>query len=194
MKGNEDVLKISEKLQKDFERWDALYTFGGQDPFWSDGCNLKFVRNHIMYHKGELEKLIVDGEYPQIYHRETPQEVPRDYMARSEEIRANALKSVKLYNADENYHFLLSQIDKLNPKDAEKTCIQNVIGYVVGLEQAIAQDDLISMRRHENPERYIESFRDCAERVRALKPLKLIKNEQLSLFYLLEEGVENNAI
>lgn len=53
-----------------------------------------------------------------------------------------------------------------------------------GLEQAIASDDLISMRRHENPDRYIESFLECAEKVKSLKP---IENEQLSLFNMFFE-------
>ena len=41
-----------------------------------------------------------------------------------------------------------------------------VLGYVAGLQKSIAQDNLVEMRRHREPERYLESFRDCAERVR----------------------------
>jgi hypothetical protein len=37
---------------------------------------------------------------------------------------------------------------------------------VAGLQKSIAQDNLVEMRRHREPERYLESFRDCAERVR----------------------------
>ncbi len=166
------------ELQKAFDRWDELYSSGGNDPFWPDGVNLNLVRNHILYYKKEIEQTYEPQNYPPIYYRETPQEVPQDYMARSEEIRVNAKRSVELYKADPNYRFLLSRIDRLHPKDVKETCIQNVINYVKDLEQAIASDDLISMRRHENPNRYIEAFHECVEKVKLLKP---IYNEQLSL-------------
>lgn len=105
-------------------------------------------------------------------------------MARSDEILANAQKSVQLYKADDNYRFLLSQVNRLHPKDVKETCIRNVINYVKGLEQAIASGDLISMRWHENPDRYIESFLECTDKVKSLKP---IENEQLSLFTMFPE-------
>jgi len=179
MKDNKNTIKISDELKKAFDRWDELYVSGGKDPFWSDGCNLNLVRNHIIHYKRELEALIGNQDYPSIYHKETPQEVPRDYMARSEEIRTNAQKSAKLYKADENYQFLLSQVGKLRSKDVKETCIQNVIGYAKGLEQAIASDDLISMRRHESPEGYIKSIYECAEKV-SLMSLKELEKDSLT--------------
>lgn len=179
-----------EELQQTFDRWDELYTFGGHDPFWSDGCNLNLVRNHIRYYKKKIEAAYEPQNYPAIYYRETPEEVPQDYMARSEEIRANARKSVKLYKADENYRFLLSQMNRLHPKHVKETCIKNVIYYVKGLEQAIASDDLIAMRRHEQPDRYMEAFNECAEKVKSLKP---IENEQLSLFTMFPEELADES-
>ncbi len=179
-----------EELQRAFDRWDELYAFGGHDPFWSDGCNLNLVRNHIRYYKKEIEVDCEPQNYPAIYYRELPQEVPQDYMARSDEIRANAQKSVQLYKADKNYHFLLSQVNKLHPKHVKETCIRNVINYVKGLEQAIASGDLISMRRHEISDRYIESFFECAEKVKSLKP---IENEQLSLFTMFSEELTDES-
>ncbi len=65
-----------------------------------------------------------------------------------------------------------------------------MINYVKGLEHAIASDDLIAMRRHENPEGYIESFLECAERVKSLKPRE---NEQLSLFDVWSEEFSEEA-
>lgn len=184
MKKEKNLKDLERELQQAFDRWDELYEFGGHDPFWSDGCNLNLVRNHITYYKKELEKADEPQNYPAIYYRETPREVPQDYMARSGEIRLNAKKALELYKKDENYQFLLSRIDRLDPKDVKETCIRNVINYVTGLEQAIASDDLISMRRHENPDRYIEAFHECAERIRSIKPRE---NEQISLFDICSE-------
>jgi len=179
-----------EELQRAFDRWDELYAFGGCDPFWSDGCNLNLVRNHILYYKNEVEATYESQNYPAIYYRDTPEEVPQNYMARSEEICTGAQRSIKLYKADKNYRFLLSQINRLHPKHIKETSIKNVINYVKGLEQAITSDDLISMRRHENPEKYIEAFLECAERVKSLKP---IENEQLSLFAMFGEELMDES-
>ncbi|AFV02277.1 hypothetical protein DHBDCA_p1248 [Dehalobacter sp. DCA] len=179
MKKEKHPQNLEAELQQAFDRWEALYKFGGHDPFWSDGCNLNLVRNHISHYKQKIEESYEPQNYPAIFYREAPPEVSQDYMARSEEIWSNAKKVIQLYKKDENYQFLLSHVERLDPKDIKTTSIRNVINYVKGLEQAIAADDLISMRRHENPEGYIESFLECAERVKSLKPRD---NEQLSLF------------
>lgn len=39
------------------QRWKFLDTHGGSDPFWSDGCNMNLVRNHILYYRRQLELL-----------------------------------------------------------------------------------------------------------------------------------------
>ncbi|OLN30101.1 hypothetical protein DSOL_3233 [Desulfosporosinus metallidurans] len=172
------------ELQKSFDQWDALYEFGGHDPFWPDGVNLNLVRNHILYYKKQIEESCEPENYPAIYHRESPPEVSQDYMARADEIRENAKHSLALYKQDENYCFLLTRVDRIDPKEAKRLCVRNVINYTKSLEAAIASDDLVTMRRHENSERYLPSFEQCAQRVRELK---LPENEQLSLFSLLLE-------
>lgn len=56
--------------------------------------------------------------------------------------------------------------------------IDNVLGYVTGLASYIEGDDLVSMRRHERPESYTDSFVSCAKRVWDLPP----RDVQLSFF------------
>lgn len=84
------------ELEKSFQLWDKLYTKGGSDPFWSDGSNLNLVRGHIIGYK---EQLAERGDsllgQPDIYYRETPPEVDKDYMARHDEIRENARKAME---------------------------------------------------------------------------------------------------
>ena len=43
-----------------------------------------------------------------------------------------------------------------------------MLRYVHGLETAIEKDDLVIMRRHEDPEYYIERFAECIERIEKL--------------------------
>ena len=168
-------------LQQAFERWDEIYKNGCSDPTWSDGCNLNLVRNHILYYKKQIEDAMEPENYPLVYHRETPEKVPYDYMARADEISTNAKLSLESYNKNKDLQYLLKKITELNKREIEETCIENVINYSLGLKDAIARDDLITMRRHESPERYLSSFRNCAIRVKEIKPMK---KEQISIFDL----------
>ena len=77
-------------LKLSFNRWDSLYQYGGNDPFGSDGCNLGLLRNQILNYKHLTTETMPSEQYPEIYFRETPPEVDRDYMSRANEIRINA--------------------------------------------------------------------------------------------------------
>lgn len=131
---------------------------GGSDPFYPDGVNMNLIRSHIIYYKRRIEENIADGNFPEIYYKETPPEVDNGYIACADEIRQNAAETLKVYKADEKYLWCAEQFSKLTGKEIKRSCIANILGYVSGLEQAIAADDLITMRRHRNPDRYIDSF------------------------------------
>lgn len=149
---------LEEELKQEYDRWNYLYTHGGSDPFWSDGCNMDLVRNHIIYTKKKMEEV---GQLTDTYYRDLPPVVEKNYMARADEIRNNAKKSLEAYKKHPDYLYLCGTIKSLNKKQTEETYIINVIGYVRGLERFITDNDLISMRRHEDTERYIESFIRC---------------------------------
>ena len=157
--------KLIKELTSEFERWEYLYRHGGSDPTWADGSSLNLIRNHIIFQKRKMEEM---GITPDIYYKEVPPEVDRDYMARADEIRVNANKSLKAYKLNEDYLYLLTVIGRLNKRQKDETCIENVLGYVRGLQSFIEKDDLVSMRRHEHPARYIDSFTSCRKRVEEL--------------------------
>lgn len=108
------------------------------------------------------------GAYPEIYYLETPQEVPNDYMAKADEIRAGAQKALALYLEDENYVYLWETKGNIPQKAAEKLSLKSILGCVSGLEYAIIADDLLVMRRHGNAAGYLSSFAFCAERCREI--------------------------
>jgi hypothetical protein len=153
---------LDEQLKDRYSRWEHLYKYGGSDPNWSDGCNMNLIRNHIINIKKQMEE---SGQFTNTYYRDLPPEVNRDYMARADEIRKNAKDSLKAYKNHTDYLFLLDAIKLLNKRQIEETCIDYVTGYVKGLEMFIERDNLIDMRRHEHPERYIESFVSCRKKV-----------------------------
>jgi hypothetical protein len=166
------------ELQKDHERWAYLYEYGGSDPFWSDGCNLDLVRNHIINDRRMIEETMSPEDYPAIYYKEIPPKVDQDYMARSDEIRANARKSLARYKADPDYQYILRHQDDFTPKTKNKLCIENILGYAKGLESAVAEDDLVAMRRHERPDGYLKSFEDCVRRMQETP----VEEVQMTLF------------
>ena len=138
------------ELEKEYAQWDEVFTNGGSDPFWTDGVNLFLIRSHILFYKEQLEK---QGDslfgVPDIYYRATPPEVDCNYMARSDEIRENARKAMKIIDADENLKFVREQAPNLSEAQYKQFCIAAVINYAENLRRAIAENDLIIMRRYE---------------------------------------------
>ena len=142
---------------------------------------MNLVRNHIIYSKRQLEESVADGNLPEIYYKETPPEIDQNYMARTDEIRKNAAKTLTVYQADENYLWCLQHVSELTEKELKHSCIENILGYVTGLERAIAEDDLITMRRHESPDGYIDSFERGVQEINQIYS-KRSTEPQLSLF------------
>ena len=124
MKSVEETLeRLTEECLDSFARWDDLYRNGGQDPFWADGTNLNLVRNHIIYYKREIQELCeTEGIFkPDVFYRELPPEVDDNYMAKSEQIRQEAVS-------------ILSRQTESNEYNRLRTAIEN--------------DDLLIMRRY----------------------------------------------
>jgi hypothetical protein len=168
------------ELQKSYDRWAYIYEHGASDPFWEDGMNLNLVRNHIFYYRGKIEENFAPEDYPAAYFKELPPEVEPKYMARQDEIRAAAKTSLARYKTDPSYQYIRRHRDDFSPKTLKKLSVDNVIGYATGLEHAIAKDDLVTMRRHERPDGYLESFTSCARKMRETPSEEV----QLSLFSL----------
>lgn len=155
-------------LKNCFDRWEHLNEYGGSDPTYSDGVNMNLVRNHIMYYKEKIEETL--PPYSEVYHRDTPPKVDTDYMARPDEIRENAKISLMQFEENGSLQYLRETVRELSDTQADRLHIHNILGYETALRTSIAKDDLITMRRYENPERYIESFERAAESVRQLEP------------------------
>lgn len=154
-------------LENEYARWDKVFTEGGSDPFWSDGANLSLIRSQILYCKEQLAKQenSLFG-LPEVYYREIPPEVDCNYMARPDEIRANARKAMEIIDSDENLKFVREQAPSLSEAQLKQFCIATIINYAENLRRAIAEDDLIIMRRYEHPDGYLESFESAAIRIR----------------------------
>lgn len=169
-----------QELIEAHSHWKQIYENGCSDPFCEDGVNLNLVRNHIIGYRSKLEESPSLFGLPDVYHKEIPPKVDNHYMARSDEIRAAAKISLSKYKADPNFQYIALHRADFTPKTRKRLCIDNVIGYVLGLENYIKEDKLVDMRRHELYERYLLSFKDCAQRMEAAPPETI----QMTLFDL----------
>lgn len=156
------------ELKNLYKRWEHLYEHGGSDPFWSDGTNLYLLRTQIINCKRKIEEENTMFLLPDAYYRDIPPEVSRNDMARPDEIRENARKAMAIIDADENLKFVRERSKSLSEKELKRLCIPAIIGYAENIRRAIAEDDLITMRRYERPDRYLDSFRSAAEKLRSL--------------------------
>ena len=179
MSKREKAVDYGAELENLYMRWEHLYEHGGSDPSWSDGTNLSLLRTQIINCKRKIEEENTMFLLPDAYYRDIPPEVSRNYMARSDEIKENARKAMAVIDADKNLKFVREQSKSLSEKELKRLCISTIIGYAENIHRAIADDDLITMRRYERPDRYLDSFRSAAERIRSLQ-LSEDVNERLS--------------
>lgn len=153
--------QLAAELAATFRQYDYLMENGCQDPFWPDGVNLNLVRNHILYYKGEMEALMKDQAqeitlfaqtYPDIYYRETPEEVPDDLMVKADEIRARAKEQLALYEQNPDFQYIQEAHDKVFPNGETKAT--KAAGLYIGRSRSLCRyrkdietDDLVAMRR-----------------------------------------------
>lgn len=163
-------------------RWNYIAEHGCSDPFWSDGCNMNLVRNHIIYAKRNIEELCKENglKIPRECEFPLPPEMDDNYMARADEIRRNAEKTLAEYLDDLDYLYLLRKVGSLTDKQKESTGIPAALNYVNCLRNAISRNDLITMRRHEKAEFYKSSFKECRERLEKEDSEKIAESEQKS--------------
>lgn len=183
-------------LEKSFARWDFIRENGCSDPFWADSVNMNLVRNHIIFCKQKLSEEATLFLLPEAFYRETPPVVDNDYMVRANEIRQNAARSMQKIDEDEILKFVREQSENLTEKKLKQLCIPAILGYAENLRRAISEDDLLIMRRYENPQSYLESFQSAAQKLRS--PEILDKMEAVSADddeeFCDDECVENEQI
>lgn len=179
---DKELARLTKDLADSFRRWDLLAMNGGSDPFWSDGVNMNLVRNHILYQKRALQELVenepaefslFEVSYPDIYYRETPSEVPGDYMVKADEIRQRAKEQLALYEADPNFQYCLENHYVVFPKGETRATKEAGLSIwkTCGLRryrEAVEDDDLIAMRRDFH-EPYEEKAVRWAEGAKAMR-------------------------
>lgn len=146
------------------------------------------ARRRIISEKKKLEEM--GGEKPEEYSWPFPPEGPEDYMAHGRKLWYQGIRSYQQYLADENYQYLCGIVDNLSKETTKRSSVHNVISYVEGLRYALIHKDFLILRRHEEPERYLERFRECRLQIGEMllkeekESVAEKENEQLDLFQM----------
>lgn len=79
----QDPSTICQCIRREIEHWKDINQNGCNDPFWSDGCNMNLVRNHILYYQRKISEICAEKNlpYPEAYYFSVPPEVDNFYMA-----------------------------------------------------------------------------------------------------------------
>lgn len=172
--------ELIEELEERFQHYDEVFENGCDDPLWADGVNLNLIRNHIIVAKGIIEQAFPDDEYPDVYYRRTPEEINDDYMAKPDEIRTKAKETLEMFNGYPYLYELRCAGYYLDDKQMKETGIQRVLSVMQSLDEALKQDDLVSMRRlSKNPDEKMQVLEKAYEN---LRKINMQEERQISFF------------
>lgn len=146
--------------------WEKVYAYGDAAGMCTDGVILDRIRKELLEIK---EKLDVKGTDERLT---IPPEVPKSFMACADEIRAQAQCAVQEYLAMEEYRYMQAVLPKLTPKQKKDTRVLEVSGKVMGLADALAEDNLVVLREYGSPGMLTGLIVETAKKLQGL-PLKL---------------------
>ena len=188
MLNERSIAELAADLEREFQHWEHIKEFGGSDPFYADGMGLNLTRNHIISMKKTMEQQIerenhdltlFPASLPDIYYRETPPEMPYDYMARADEIRARAAEQLALYEQDPNFVWLNDHYKEVFSRGETRETKDAGLypGQCAGLSRSrwcVEHDDLIEMRRlfRESYEVKSERWAETAAKMKAYLALR----------------------
>ncbi len=159
--------KLSKKLGTDicdrWKRYEDLRMHGGSDPFWTDGVNMNLCRNQIMYLRKRVEEELELDSYPEEYFMGIPEEVNDNYMTDPDGIRNKAVAALEVLKENQDFRYMRGKLGKDLSKEAGQ-CM-NPVQYVLGMEEAIRRDDLLAMRRCQDPGYYVKYLRESRKKL-----------------------------
>lgn len=165
-----DQKKLSKQFGKEIrdnlERYEYLRVHGGSDPFWSDGVNMNLCRNHVIYLRSRVETDLDPEYYPEEHSLEVPKEVDDNYMADPDGIRRRTKAALEVLKENQDFQYLKNKLSEDLDKESDR--YMNPVRYVLGVEDAIRRDDLVVMRRCQDPEFYVKYLRDSRKKLEVI--------------------------
>lgn len=158
--------QLGKEIRDNLERYEYLRAPGGSDPFWSDGVNMNLCRKHVIYLRSRVETDLYPEYYPDEYGLEIPEEVDNNYMADPDGIRSRTKAALEVLKENPDFQYLRNKLS--GDLDKESDQCMNSVRYVLGLEDAIRRDDLVVMRRCQDPEFYVNYLRNSRKKLEVI--------------------------
>ena len=158
--------QLGKEIRDNLERYEYLRVHGGSDPFWSDGVNMNLCRNHAIYLRSRVETDLDPEYYPEEYSLEIPEEVDNNYMADPDGIRSRTKAALEVLKENQDFQYMKSKLS--GDLDKESDQCMNPVRYVLGVEDAVRRDDLVVMRRCQDPEYYVKYLRDSRKKLEVI--------------------------
>lgn len=161
--------KPPEAWEQEFSRlsyeWEKVYAYGDAAGMCTDGVVLNRIRKELLEIRKKLDVKGTDERWT------IPPEVPKSFMACADEIRAQAQCAVQEYLAMEEYRYMQAVLPKLTQKQKKGTRVLEVSGKVMGLADALAEDNLVVLREYGSPGMLTGLIVETAKKLQGL-PLK----------------------
>lgn len=145
--------------------WEKVYAYGDAAGMCTDGVILDRIRKELLEIKKKLDVKGADERWT------IPPEVPKSFMACADEIRAQAQCAVQEYLAMEEYRYMQAVLPKLTPKQKKGTRVLEVSGKVMGLADALTEDNLVILREYGSPGMLTGLIVETAKKLQGI-PLK----------------------
>lgn len=119
-----------------------------------------------MYFRKQVETELDPENYPEEYFLEIPAEVSVHYMADPDGIRSRTKAALEVLKENQDFQYLRNKLS--GDLDKESDQCMNSVRYVLGLEDAIRRDDLVEMRRCQDPEFYVNYLRNSRKKLEVI--------------------------
>ena len=128
--------------------------------------NMNLCRKHVIYLRSRVETDLDPEYYPDEYGLEIPEEVDNNYMADPDGIRSRTKAALEVLKENQDFQYLRNKLS--GDLDKESDQCMNSVRYVLGLEDAIQRDDLVVMRRCQDPEFYVNYLRNSRKKLEVI--------------------------
>ncbi len=163
------ISSLERDLHNQYVRWNDILINGCRDPFVSDGLNMQKIRRRIIQVRRQIKRLYPLRDQPISLEYLLPPVVKEDFMARSNEIRENAQKTLWILRNSKDYVYIAQNFLLLTGKDKEtEEYIQTILREIECFSEDIEKDDLLKLRRNETPDWILSGLKIAAAKVENL--------------------------
>lgn len=180
------IKSIELTLNVYYKQWDDVFNNGDPTSDECDGQILSHIRNLIIYNKKKLEYLIDNTSlnYPDVYFKETPQEVSKYYVVNRQEVTVKAKEALKTYEQSEDFTSLLFMSNKHSENILYNFYVNDCIDVTRKLNSAIMYGDVAAMRKFSDIKAYLKAFKLSLAAITQYERTNSLVIESESLYHL----------